>query len=465
MIWKPTSAQWKALLCLLLSGAIFITWGSVIALTSYSGMGAFKAVFYGARCLMQHSDPYNPAVLQRAYEADGGRYSPDPAAAFLFRRAMLVCVNLPTSMLLVAPLALLPWKMASLLWMALNAAGLLLAAFLIWRVAESRALKAATILICILLLNCELVFGLGNLAGIVISLCVIAVWCFLEKRFEYAGVLCLAISLVIKPHDAALVWFYFLLAGGIYRIRALQAAVVAAALAVPAVLWVSHVSPQWMQEMRSNLALLSVHGSVNDPGPDSLTFHSADYVISLQSVFSLFRDEPRFYNLTSYLISGSLLVAGAIRVLTSRFTKENAWIALAAIAALSMLPVYHRGYDAKLLLLTVPACSLLWAADAHLKWAAGLLNAFALLCTADVPSTILLTIMNGLKIGTASILGKVLTVVVFHPAPLVLLATGVFYLWIYFRRTAEEKRGSVDPKTTLWASAAANQGVSTGASQ
>ncbi len=437
MKWTPTSAQRKALLCLFLSGAIFITWGSIIALTSYSGMGAFKAVFYGARCLIEHSDPYNPAVLQHAYEADGGRYSPDPAAAFLFRRAMLVCVNLPTSMLLVAPLALLPLKMASLFWMALNAAGLLLAALLIWRVAETQALKAATILICILLLNCELVFGLGNFAGIVVSLCVVAVWCFLEKRFEYAGVLCLAVSLVIKPHDTALVWFYFLLAGGVYRKRALQAALVAAALAVPAVLWVSHVSPQWMQEMRSNLTLLSAHGSVNDPGPDSLTFHSADYVISLQGLFSLFRDVPSFYNLASYLICGSLLVAGAFRVLTSRFTKENAWIALAAIAALSMLPVYHRGYDAKLLLLTVPACSLLWASDARLKWTAALLTAFALLSTADVPSTILLTIMNGLKIGTASILGKVLTVFVFHPAPMVLLATGVFYLWVYFRRTAQ----------------------------
>jgi hypothetical protein len=460
MKWKLTSAQRKALLCLFLSGAVFIIWGSIIALTSYSGMGAFKAVFYGARCLMQHSDPYKPVVLQHAYEADGGRYSPDPAAAFLFRRAMLVCVNLPTSMLLVTPLALLPWKMASLVWMALNAAGLLLAALLMWMVGEGDALKTATILICILLLNCELVFGLGNLAGIVVSLCVIAAWCFLEERFEYAGVLCLAVSLVIKPHDAAMVWFYFLLAGGVYRKRALQTAVMAAVFAVPAVLWVSHVSPQWMQEMRSNLALLSAHGSVNDPGPDSLTFHSADYVISLQSVLSLFRDEPHFYNLVSYLICGLLLVAGAIRVLKSRFTKENAWIALAAIAALSMLPVYHRGYDAKLLLLTVPACSLLWATDARLKWVAGLLTAFALLSTADIPATILLVLMNSLKIGTVSILGKVLTVVLFHPAPLVLLATGAFYLWIYFRRTAEEKRRSVNSNTMLWAPAGAKAGAS-----
>ena len=37
--------------------------------------------------------------------------------------------------------------------------------------------------------------------------------------------MCLAISLMLKPHDAGLVWLYFLLAGGIYRKRALQALV------------------------------------------------------------------------------------------------------------------------------------------------------------------------------------------------------------------------------------------------
>ncbi len=92
---KTTSTQRKALLCLLLSGAIFITWGSYIGVTSYSGMGAFKAVFYGTRCLIRHSDPYSPTVLQELYQSEGGTLPSDPAKAFFFRRAMLVCVNLP----------------------------------------------------------------------------------------------------------------------------------------------------------------------------------------------------------------------------------------------------------------------------------------------------------------------------------------------------------------------------------
>jgi len=405
-------------------------------------MGAFKAVFYGTRCLIRHSDPYSPTVLQELYQSEGGTLPSDPAKAFFFRRAMLVCVNLPTSLFLTAPIALLPWTVASLFWMVLTAAGLLLASLLIWKVAEKNALKPATILICLLLCNAELVLALGNLAGIVVSLCIIAAWCFVEERFVHVGVLCLAFGLVLKPHDAAFVWLYFLLAGGVYRKRALETLGTAAVLALPSILWVSHVSPRWIHELNSNLAALSAHGSVNDPGPDSLTFHSADNVISLQATLSLFRDDPRFYNLASYLICGSVLMMGAIRALRSRFTKQNAWFALAAIAALSMLPVYHRAYDAKLLLLAVPACALLWGEGSHLKWIAGVMTTLAIACTADVPAAMLLVIMKRIDGGVTGVWGRLLTAFVFHPAPLVLLATGLFYLWVYFERTAQEKRES-----------------------
>jgi hypothetical protein len=34
----------------------------------------------------------------------------------------------------------------------------------------------------------------------------VAAWCFIKGRFIPAGILCLAVSLAIKPHDAGLVW-------------------------------------------------------------------------------------------------------------------------------------------------------------------------------------------------------------------------------------------------------------------
>lgn len=456
---QRVSTQTKALLCLLFSAAISVAWGSIIAANADSGMGGFKAVFYGARCLIRHSDPYNPAVLQQVYASEGGKFSPKPADAFLFRRAMLMCVNLPTSLLLVAPFAVLPWKAAALIWMVLLVTGLLVAAFLMWATARDYALKPATLLISLLIANAEILLGLGNLAGIAVALCVVAVWCLFQERFVRAGVICLAISLALKPHDAGLIWLFFLLAGGVYRKRALQSIAIAAALALPAVLWVASVSPQWPQELRANLNVLAAHGSVNDPGPDSLTFRSADTVISLQSSFSLIRDQPRFYNLASYLTCGLLLLVGATRALKSRLTKENAWIALAAIAPLSMLPVYHRAYDAKLLLLAVPACALLWREGGWLKWLAGSITTLAIASTSDVPVTLLLGVMKNMK-DIDSVWGRLLTAFVFHPAPLVLLATGSFYLWVYFLRTAQEKTGLADTREPPGSSSAANRGGS-----
>ena len=453
------SSHRKALLFLLLSGAVSIIWGSYIAAGSSSGLGAFKAIYYPARCLQRHIDPYNVSALQQEYAAEGGKFPLGASEESLFRRAMLTCVNLPTSFLLVMPLAILPWKIAATIWMVINASLLPLAAILIWNVASKSALKPSTLLVCLLLANAEQVLGLGNLAGIVVNLTVIAVWCFLEGRFAFAGVICLAVSLALKPHDAGFVWLYFLLAGGANRKRALQTLGVTALLALPAILWISHVAPHWLDELRANLHTLSAHGSVNDPGPDSPTFRSADTVISLQAMFSLIRDDPRFYNLASYLTCGILLLAGAIRVLRTPFSKQNAWLALAAISALSMLPVYHRPYDAKLLLLAIPACAWLWSEGGRLKWIAGLVTTLAILSTADVPATVLLVIMKSVNGGLAGVWGKLMTAFVFHPAPLVLLSTGVFYLWVYFRRTAQEKRHPVKAGGSLGRAIEAHNGA------
>jgi len=57
--------------------------------------------------------------------------------------------------------------------------------------------------------------------------------------------LCLVVSLALKPHDAALIWLFFLLAGGTYRKRALQTLALFLVFAVPTVLWVTWLSPHW----------------------------------------------------------------------------------------------------------------------------------------------------------------------------------------------------------------------------
>jgi uncharacterized SAM-binding protein YcdF (DUF218 family) len=83
-------------------------------------------------------------------------------------------------------------------------------------------------------------------------------------------------------------------------------------------------------------------------------------MVNLQTVISVFWDDPRIYNATSYIACGALLLAWVFVTVRFRFSPARTWLALAAIAALSLLPIYHRQQDTKLLLLTIPACVVLW---------------------------------------------------------------------------------------------------------
>jgi hypothetical protein len=159
-------------------------------------------------------------------------------------------------------------------------------------------------------------------------------------------------------------------------------------------------------------------------------------VISLQAVLSAFWDDPRIYNPASYLICAPFLLAWVIVALRFRPTAARVWLGLAAIAAFSVLPIYHRQYDAKLLLLAVPACAILWAEGGLTGRLALLVTAAGFLVTGDLSSAILMGLINHLHLNTAGLAGRILMAVQVFPAPLTLLVMGIFYLWVYLRRSS-----------------------------
>jgi hypothetical protein len=233
------------------------------------------------------------------------------------------------------------------------------------------------------------------------------------------------------------VWLFFLLAGGLYRKRALQTLAMTAVLSLAAIAWVWSVSPHWLTELSSNLQTISAHGNMNDPGPAGLNprLHGA-IQISLQTVVSVFRDDPRFYNPITYLLCAPLLLVWAITTLRRRFSQESAWLAIAAIAALSMLPLYHRLHDVGILLLVFPAFAVLWARGGARAWLALLFTGACAVITSDV-SVQLLTIYSAhLRESTSGLPGLLLTLVFARPVPLILLAMSIFYLWAYVRHSA-----------------------------
>jgi hypothetical protein len=434
---------------LLLGGLVFIMLGAVLENAVPVSLTDFRALYYPARCLLQHHDPYKTRDVEHVYEAEG--HTPDTAAT---RQIATQNVYPPTSFIMSIPFALLPWGPAHLLWLLLIFASVLLASILIWDLGAEYAPILSGFMIGFLLANSEVLAMTGNAAGIAISLCCIAVWCFFRERFVRAGILCLAVSLAVKPHDAGLVWLYFLLAGGVYRRRAWQVLLVMIALTLSSILWIWLVSPHWMQEMHTNLLAYSLPGGTNDPSASAM---GPEGVIDLQSATSFFWSDPRIYNLASYLICAPLLLAWALAAFRSRFSQARAWLALAAfrsrfsqarawlalaaIAALSMLPVYHRQYDAKLLLLAVPACGLLWARGGRARWFALGLTAMGLVTTGDFFWTTALGIARNPSLRATGVLWQSLMIALRFSVPVILLAMSIFYVWVFARQCAKPITG------------------------
>jgi hypothetical protein len=435
-----TKQRLAILFLLIFCSGISVIWGFMVERAARGVIVDFKLAYNGALCLIQHHDPYDKSQLMNVYLAEGGKGPSNPAGDDRVSPVVSLQVYFPTAFIYLAPFALMPWGTAYALWSCFTVASITMAAFLMWNLGQIHSQNASFYLICLLLTNCGILFAGGNPAGISIGLCIIAVWCFFQGRFIAIGVLFLAVSLAIKPHDTGLVWLYFLLAGGINRKRAIQTLAVMVVLGLPAILWVSHVSPHWIQEMHSNLTEISSKNSINDPGPGSITSVNPGNVIDLQTVVSLFWNDSRVYNPISYLICAPILVVWIVVTLRSRPSPTNGLLALAAIAGLSLLPVYHRPHDAKILLLTIPACAMLWAEGGPIAWTALGLNGAGVLVTADAPLA-MLGILTGKIQLSASPWGKLMAVLLTRPVPIVLLAMSIFYVWVYARRSTTVSPG------------------------
>ena len=279
---------------------------------------------------------------------------------------------------------------------------------------------------------------IGNSSGIAVSFCIVATWCFYRERFVTAGILCLAFSLALKPNDSGLVWLLLLMAGVPLRKRALQSLAVLIALSFPIILWVMHVSPHWLQELRANMSSFSGIGSIVDPAATGMAGRNMDSLVELQSVVSIFFSTPTTYNMITLAICIPLLLVWAIRTLRSTPKGNEIWIALAFISAISMLPTYHLQHDAKLLILAIPGCVILWSKRNRIGLLSLVITSAALVVNGDIFSAIRILLTRNILVPQSSFTSRFVTAVFTRPGPIVLLVMAVFYLWVYVRCCPED---------------------------
>lgn len=435
------NAKQASLYLMLLCAGLSVAWGFALNRGTPGGIMGFPGIYYGTKCLVHGCDPYNLRELQDYYRAQ----SPQASAESLERRqSVTLYVNLPTTFLFVAPFTMLPLKEAQLLWGLLIVGCFLLGGYLIWSVAAVDAPALSAALVCIVLVNSEIIFAGGNTAGFVVSLCLIAVWCLVKERWVFVGVTCFAVSLAMKPHDGGLVWLYFLLAGGAYRRRALQTLALTVALVVVSVFWVSHTAPHWPTELRANLQTISAPNGINDPGPHSIGVNSPDMIIDLQTAVSILWDRAAIYNSVTYLLCGIPLIFWIVATVRTRATEESAWVALAVAAPLSMLFTYHRSYDAKLVLLCLPACAALWKHRGRRGWAVAALLFATIATIGDIPMALLVFAIRHWRLTTQTLGDKLVMFAFARPAPILLFLLMALFLWMY--REQVRRTNTVQPE-------------------
>jgi hypothetical protein len=417
---------------IILGAAVLILLSSALWLKMDWSMADFKSLYYAAKCLDQHTDPYNAANALVLVHADGIDRMAKPTIA-----STMDVHNPypPTQFVFTAPLGLFNLRSAGLLWVLLSLACLMLAATAVWKTSAAHAPVLSGALIGFVLANSETVIALGNAAAIATGLCVVAAWCFLSNRYVMFGVIILSLSMLLKPQDSGLIWLFLILAGGAYRKRALQTALAVLAFSAPVLLWVSLVAPHWPKELIANIAMFGAQGGINDPGPSSPLWPTA--IVNLQTIISLVDNTPGHYDAVTFLFCAALFLPLAIATLRSRVSPSNAWIGLAAIAGITMLAGYHRRGDTKLLLICIPACAILLSHNKVRGRLALTVTAAAIFFTGDNPWTMSFMFLNHLQKSHKHLADSLQAPLQVIPAPLSMFVMAIFFVWVYVKQASE----------------------------
>ena len=285
----------------------------------------FAPVYKGAVCLWSGCNPYGSGEL----------------------------LYPPSTLLVTAPLAVFQYRIAWSLWFLGNAALFIVAAGLVVALCPREKRWVATILTAVLVAGSSQLLIFGQPSTLSISLLGIGVYCLLQRRMPWLGAVLLMISLAVKPQIGGLVVVYLLFMKA-YRRYAVVAFAGAAVILLcgSAILNAHPESSHWVSGLSANLSSAVAPGATNDPRPNN---EAATAAINLQTVTSVFFEQPKMYNDTAYAVVAILLMAWAAINLREKSSINDQLVSIGTLSIITLLPVYHRAYDTRLLILFIPA--------------------------------------------------------------------------------------------------------------
>lgn len=341
--------SWRSILVsllLLASVAEFSLRGPVRLLHCEMGWSDFLSPYIQTRAWLHGEDPYTAQSLIKWWPADNPRplfVDANAAAGTLEMRRGMPSPYPINSLVLLSPFALLPWYVALSLWTAISIAALIAAVIALLAVCRCRLSElrsqlflAATFALAPLHTG----FATANPAMLAVSLVIVAIWANHTGREKFAGVL-LGVAICLKPTVAGGLLLYYLL-----RRRWTVVVIVCAVIALVSVAGVIRLAEvSWVPSYLENGRRMFAAGSVNDFSRASgLRFN----MINAQVFFAGIFKSDAAANLCARLLGVGLLAFWIW--LCARWRSSTGLLEVSAISLLSLIAVYHRSYDAALLI-------------------------------------------------------------------------------------------------------------------
>ena len=334
------SPRWRWLCLLLLALAVgeFLWRGPVRFLYEGYGWSDISQVYVPARAWWQGLNPYDPQTFVAVCRsATGGSPSADD-----------IRTHSPyplTTLVVAAPLAVLQWPTAHLAWTVVLVLASLISVTALALLARLADVEHAILFAAGALALAPLHTGIavGNVSMVAIALCCAGVWAAADARHVLSGV-CVGLATCLKPQLGVCLLLYYLLRRQ-WRIFGIAMVVGAAALAVGVVrLEISgaHWLPDFLRNARGFAAdNQTVDFTENDPIRFTL--------INLQVLFFSLSGNASLARYTALCGGGLLFTTWLYLNLRSRWNSTEL-LAVGSLLVLSLLPAYHRNYDATLLM-------------------------------------------------------------------------------------------------------------------
>ena len=314
------------------------------------------AMYYTASgAWLAGENPYDAAAAPLRWTRAGGRADIMPETEDGAAVPWLPIITLPQTFPLLAPLAALPAKAAVAVWYALAAMLLLAQTAALADLIGSRLSQPLGMLllaVTFVLAPVHESFGYAQPSGPAISLAILGVWAATRRRDLLAGVL-LALGAALKPQVGGIFVLYYLLRGR-WRVVGVSAVIGIALMLISVVPMMLRGIP-WLDGWRFHMSDVERVGGYNSPLPEN---PMRRHMINLQMIFGGLLHSYAMVNLAAIATGVVLVVLLALAVRRAHARADRAGqsgpdelLILSAVCVLGLLPVYHRFYDASLLVL------------------------------------------------------------------------------------------------------------------